>query len=614
MEEHILTMNKTRSPWQPGRLTLLALGCCAALSGCANFQQDQRADLDQLLQSPPSATHDGEVRALRGETRQDPKSGLQVDVRPATLTPAESAAQGKTEDRAARVIGADPAMLLKDGALLAPSDEPPPLEENVDPKDVLGKPSDPLRPEELIDLEDAEATKDLWSRIRRGFVLPELESSLVDDHQRWYSSRPEYVQRMTERASRYLYHIVDEVERRQMPLELALLPFIESAFNPQAMSSARASGMWQFMPATGKDFELKQNLFRDERRDILASTRAALDYLSRLHRQFGDWHLALAAYNWGEGNVQRAIRRNERQGLPTDYASLSMPAETRHYVPKLYAVRNIVRQPEAFNLVLTPIENHPYFVTVPIQRDIDVAMAAKLAGLPLDEFKALNPSQNKPVILAAGTPRILLPYDNASLFSHNLNQHKGGPLATWTAWVVKRTMRPADVANKVGMSEATLREVNRIPPRMLIKAGSALLVHRSTNRGHEDVSEAIADNAMMALAPDMPQHRRKSFKAGKKDTVAAVARRYGVSAKQVAQWNNTSTSATFKRGQTVVVYVPGKGGGKNLAAKKKKNTRVAAASGGSAKKATRGAGKRDGARAGGKRTTRSAKVRMASMR
>src|SRR5690606_34596460 len=220
-----------------------------------------------------------------------------------------------------------------------------------------------------------------------------------DDHQRWYSSRPEYVQRMTERASRYLYHIVDEVERRQMPLELALLPFIESAFNPQAMSSARASGMWQFMPATGKDFELKQNLFRDERRDILASTRAALDYLSRLHRQFGDWHLALAAYNWGEGNVQRAIRRNERKGLPTDYASLSMPAETRHYVPKLYAVRNIVRQPEAFNLVLTPIENHPYFVTVPIQRDIDVAMAAKLAGLPLDEFKALNPSQNKPVIL-----------------------------------------------------------------------------------------------------------------------------------------------------------------------------------------------------------------------
>jgi len=398
-----------------------------------------------------------------------------------------------------------------------------------------------------------------------------------------------------------------------MPTELALLPFIESAFNPQAMSSARASGMWQFMPATGKDFELKQNLFRDDRRDVLASTRAALDYLQRLHRMFGDWHLALAAYNWGEGNVQRAIQRNKRQGLPTDYLSLNMPAETRHYVPKLHAVRNIVQQPERFGLTLTPIENHPYFVSVPIQRDMDVPLAARLAGLSIDEFKALNPSQNKPVILAAGTPQVLLPYDNANLFVHNLSRHKGA-LATWTAWQVPRTMRPADAAKAVGMSEASLREVNRIPPRMLVKAGSTLLVPRSEHR-EQDVSESLADNAMMALAPDLPPMKRTVVKAGKRDTVASIARRYKVSAAQVAQWNRTSARASFARGQNVVVYVPA--GKRQMASANKKASgkRVAAKSSSSKVKVASNA--RAGARAsnkGGKASGRNARVRVASAR
>lgn len=421
-------------------------------------------------------------------------------------------------------------------------------------KDAVGMATDPLSPDTTVDLDDSGATQDLWSRIRKGFTLPELDSDLVAEHRRWYTARPDYVQRMTDRGSRYLFHVVEEIERRGMPMELALLPFIESAFNPQAMSSARASGMWQFMPATGKDFRLKQNLFRDDRRDVLASTRAALDYLQRLHRMFGDWQLALAAYNWGEGNVQRAIARNQRQGLPTDYLSLSMPVETRHYVPKLYAVRQLVAQPEAYNLTLTPVDNHPYFVSVPIQRDMDVNLAARLAGLPIEEFKALNPSLNKPVILAAGTPQLLLPYDNASLFVHNLKAHKGR-LASWTAWVVPRTMRPTDAAREVGMPESSLRELNHIPPKMLVKAGSTLLVPRSEQR-MQDVSEVLADNAMMTLAPDVPPLRRISVKAGKRDTVASLARRYKVAPQQVAQWNKVPAGATFRKGQTIAIYVP----------------------------------------------------------
>ena len=415
---------------------------------------------------------------------------------------------------------------------------------------------DPIQPGVRLNPNDGEAQADLWARVRRGFSMPELDTELTRDRTQWYASKPDYFQRMTERGGRYLFHIVEEVERRRMPTELALLPFIESAFNPQAMSSAKASGMWQFMPLTGKHFDLKQNVFRDDRRDVLASTRAALDYLQKLHGMFGDWHLALAAYNWGEGSVARAISRNKAAGLPTDYTSLKMPRETQYYVPKLQAVKNLINRPDAFGLSLPELSNHPYFLSVAIERDMDVALAAKLAGMDVDDFKALNPQMNKPVILAAGTARVLLPYDNANQFVRQLPLHRG-PLASWTAWVAPKTLRPLDAAKLVGMNEELLREVNHIPPRMLVKAGSTLLVPRGQHRV-ADVSEHLADHAMMSLAPDGPVLRKLSLKAGRNESVASVAKRYRVSAAQVGQWNGVGSAASFKPGQPIVVFVAAK--------------------------------------------------------
>jgi membrane-bound lytic murein transglycosylase D len=396
--------------------------------------------------------------------------------------------------------------------------------------------------------------KDLWERIRRGYAMPDLDNDLVHDREQWYSTRPDYIFRMTERSKKYLFHIVEELELRNMPTELALLPFVESAFNPQAVSSAKAAGMWQFMPATGRSFELKQNVFRDDRRDVLASTRAALDYLQKLYNMFGDWHLALAAYNWGEGSVGRAISKNQRGGLNIGYPDLNMPMETRMYVPKLQAIKNIVAQPEGFNSRLPDIGNHPYFDTVTIRRDMDVTVAAKLAEVSMEDFKALNPSVNKPVIMAAGTPQILLPWDNAKVFQTNLEAYGGQRLASWTVWVAPSNMRAADAAKRVGMGEAEFRSLNNIPPRMMIRPGSALLVPRSTNT-EQDVNSHLADTGQVSFAPEIVL-TKTIVRAGKGATVANMAQKYKVPVASVAQWNGMAASAGFKNKQAVILYLP----------------------------------------------------------
>ncbi|VVE34310.1 lytic transglycosylase [Pandoraea eparura] len=404
---------------------------------------------------------------------------------------------------------------------------------------------------------------DLWSRIRHGFAIPDLDTDLAQDRTQWYAQRPEYVERMIERSSKYLFHIVEELERRHMPTELALLPFVESAYNPQALSTAKAAGMWQFIPSTGKTYNLKQNMFQDERRDVLASTTAALDYLSKLYEMFGDWQLALAAYNWGEGNVQRAIDRNQAQGLPTDYLSLRMPTETRYYVPKLQAIKNIIAHPEIYNVTLPEIPNHPYFVSVTTKRDIDVALAAKLADLPLDEFRALNPSFRKPVILGAAQPKILLPFDSAEVFQRRLKGYDK-PLSSWTTYTSASRERPEDVARKLGVDAAIIRSVNNIAPRMRLKAGSTLLVPRSDDID-QDISASVARNAVLALEPDIPDTRKVMVRARKHDTLARVAARSGVSVAQIKSWNRLRRD-TLTSGQLLVLHVPVKEASRVIAA------------------------------------------------
>ena len=342
----------------------------------------------------------------------------------------------------------------------------------------------------------------LWIRIRDGFQMEPMNSPIEIEQVRWLSARPDYVHRSMARSSRYLFYIVQEVNARNMPTEIALLPFVESAFVTNAKSSAKAVGLWQFMPATGKDFRLTQNVFRDERRDVLQSTDAALDYLQRLKNQFGSWELALAAYNWGAGNILKAQKRNLAAGLPTDYLSLTMPKETRNYVPKLMAYRQIVLDPQAYGIVLPELENHPYFVALDVGSDIDVALVIKLAEIPSDEFHSLNPSFNKPVILSNANQQILLPFGHAEIFQENLKGYDK-PLSSWTAVQISKTESVDLAAKTLGVDVDTLREINGIPRGMRIRAGSTVLVPK-TSRRPGDVSPAMAENASLSLEKPPP--------------------------------------------------------------------------------------------------------------
>lgn len=394
----------------------------------------------------------------------------------------------------------------------------------------------------------------VWTRVRDGFKIPNMENSVVDENLAKYSKRPDYLQRMANRSQKYLYHIIEEVTARGMPTEIALLPFVESAFVTNAKSRVKAAGLWQFMPATGKHYELDQTMWKDERYDVLQSTAAALTYLQRLHDEFDDWPLAFAAYNWGEGNVRRAIKRNQSLGLPTDYMSLKMPAETRNYYPKLQAIKNIVQNPNDYGIKLPTIYNEPFFVQIFKDQDIDVKRAAKLAGMSHEEFSTLNPSFNRPVIVASHNHSMLMPTDKLDQFIENLVAYltSGKPLSSWTTYRVQPEDTVAAIARKAHMTEAALREANQIPAGRRIKPGSLVLVSKSSGLGNaEDISSDTID-ASFALAQD---YRRVTYRVRRGDNMRSVARRLGVSPATIMK-SNGLRSQRLRVGQTLRVNVP----------------------------------------------------------
>jgi membrane-bound lytic murein transglycosylase D len=418
-----------------------------------------------------------------------------------------------------------------------PEPAPPIAEAPVD----LGPPS-PFPPSAAEVLEPLPPpADDLWTRIRKGYAMPDLDGPLVEKWEQWYSERPDYVARMVDRSRRYLYHIVVEVEERHMPSEIALLPMVESAYNPIALSTSRASGIWQFMPSTGSLYGLKQNFWFDSRRDVIAATDGALNYLQKLHGDFSDWQLALAAYNWGEGNVAKAIAINQRAGKPTDYASLKMPDETRNYLPKLQAVKNIIADPDKYGIVLADIPDAPYFAVVKTHRKMDVKRAAELAELSLDEFQYLNPHHNRPVIAGADEYTILLPIDKAELFAAKLDL-MDQPLVSWQAYRLRPGETLPQVAAKFGMPVEALRAVNGIGARSKVPVGHTLLVPAA------QPTQDTVDGLSHAVFTTVPQGRTFYYRVNRGDTLARIASRYDVSTQDIRRWNGL-TQNTVTAGQ-----------------------------------------------------------------
>lgn len=386
---------------------------------------------------------------------------------------------------------------------------------------------------------------DMWDRVRRGFAIPNLHTDLTEHWTNYYASYPESVMRMSQRASKYLYHIVDELESRGLPTELALLPFVESAYDPTALSRSKASGLWQFIPSTGRHFNLEQDWWQDQRRDPVASTSAALDYLAYLYDFQGDWYLALASYNWGEGAVKRAIQKNATAGLGTDYLSLKMPDETRNYVPKLQAIKNIIADPVKYGLSLPEVSNTPYFTAVRKQRNIDIDIAAQLAEMPVEDFKALNASHNQPVILAERQPTLLLPADRVSVFQKNLREYRG-KLSAWKVHKPKQGETYASIAKQYGVSLTELQKINGLSSKHTRVTASTVLVPDTTpESGIQLVSLDSSDAVRAGMAAREQQQVQKRRPATslthivrRGDTLFGLAKRYNTSVTELRKLNN----------------------------------------------------------------------------
>ena len=395
---------------------------------------------------------------------------------------------------------------------------------------------------------------DIWSRMRAGFSIPALDSPLVEREARWFASNPEYMARMMERAKLYLYYIAEEVEKRGMPMEIALLPAIESAYKANAYSRARASGLWQFIPSTGRLYGLQTNWWYDGRRDVQASTQAALDYLEKLHKDFdGDWHLAIAAYNAGEGRVMRARAQNRRKGKPDDYLSLrQLKAETRHYVPKLMAMASIVADPSRYGVQLADIPNDPYFALVETGSQVDLGVVAKLVDLPIDDLHLINPGYRRWATDPNGPHELLVPADKKDDLIEGLSNLPEEQRIKWQHHAVKRGETLSEIGRRYGLSVETLRTANNLRSNLL-RVGQDLLIPISSR----PLTVAAVRTNYKSSASIAQRGRPVVHRVRRGDTLSGIARRYNVMVRQLTKWNFISADDILRLGQKLKIWPKG---------------------------------------------------------
>ncbi len=428
---------------------------------------------------------------------------------------------------------------------------------------VVAIPDEPDEPLPVVLLESdptnegegqIEQDHDIWQRVRDGFALGDSadDDPRVRKYLAWHQANPDYLHRVTGRAEPYLYFILEEIERRQMPTELLLLPVIESAYIPNAYSRSHAAGIWQFIPSTGSLYGLKQNWWYDGRRDIYASTLAALDYLESLNELFeGDWFHSLAAYNCGPNRVFREIAINSRQGKPTDYWHLKLPSETRSYIPKLLAVKALVQDPVAYGIALWPVADEPYVTVVDIDAQIDVALAAELADMEIGPFQLLNPGFSHWATDPDGPHRLLLPIDRVERFKLRLAELPADQRVTWLRHQIKSGETLSDIAARYGTTVATLQHANGLRSSR-IQAGSHLLVPQAMSTSGASAFAGARTTMLRepALEPDKPH----THIVRRGETLWSISHSYDVSIFELVSWNNKESSSVIRPGERLIVW------------------------------------------------------------
>ncbi len=443
---------------------------------------------------------------------------------------------------AAKVVGDDPDLTLAAGPQIAGP-------EAVKDEELASIPE--ITPVEL-EVVVAKPITDIWQRVRNGLILDRPDIKRMRLQRDWYEKHQAYMDRVITRATPFLYLIVEEIEKRNMPMELVLLPIVESAYDPFAYSHGRASGMWQFIPGTGKRYGLKQNWWYDGRRDVVESTRAALDYLEYLHKHFkGDWLHALAAYNSGEGNVARAIKRNRKIKKDTDFWNLKLPRETKAYVPKLLALADLLANEGQFKIKWKEVPNKQLLKKVATNGQLDIAFAAKLAGITVDEFYKLNPAFNRWSTPPEGPHQVLIPIEKSEYFSEQLAKSDPSDRVQWIRYKVKSGDSLIRIAKNHNITPKTIRSVNNIRGNM-IRAGDKIMIP-TASQSLADYSLS-SDSRLQARQKVQRGDNRVSYRVKSGDSFWKIARQYKVNLRKLAAWNGMAPTDPLKVNQKLVIW------------------------------------------------------------